>query len=102
MRVPGAARRASTSRLARGVMPRRQLALVARRVHHLDGLVDGEEPAGEGAVHHLGEAVLALPSRQVARTADEVVGTLLALHELGEIRRVGTAELLHVGLDAGL
>src|SRR5262249_45591043 len=43
------------------------LARVAALVQHVDGSVDGEEPAREGVVQHLGEGVAALPFDVVAR-----------------------------------
>src|SRR5215470_16008239 len=107
--MPRLARRASIARGAasRAVIPSeakdaKALSLEAGLVHHLHGLVDRKEPTRKARVEHLREGVLALASDHVARLADEVFLALLALHQLGEVRRVGTSEVLHVGLDASL
>src|SRR4029077_4680249 len=106
--VVGAARRASGSgRARRGAtrstppLPLQSVsgALITGRVHLLQRIVDRQQPAREASVHDLGEAVLALALDHVAGTADEVVGPLLALHQLGEVGGVGSAEVLDVDVD---
>src|SRR4029453_18193413 len=63
------------------------LPLVTGLVHHLHGLIDGQQAARKTGVEHLRECVLAFAGHHVARLADEVLLALLPLHQLGEIRR---------------
>src|SRR5262245_64509124 len=75
-RPPGRAERRPERRLAGGV---------AALVQHVDGGVDGEEPARQGVVQHLGEGIAALALDVVAGDADEVLGVLVAVHQLAEV-----------------
>src|SRR5713101_2301681 len=83
-------------------MERPSLAFVAASIHQLNGFLNREQSTGEAGVHHLRERIQALALEKIVWVGREVLGALLASHQLLVVACKGSAGRTGVRLDRRL